>query len=181
MRSSTCLPDPAITAWPHDRADTTGHSDCPARPSDPRTRRRVLRRFAVAALMVLVSSGCGKLTDQTNRSPQPSNVAESAWPSPADYTTIRVARQVMLNALLRQTDWRRRSYGASLAMRTLLTVRLAPGRCATYVGRLYGELWSLLDGYAGEDWRPLIRLVRRDPTVRQACQLPPQRALRATA
>jgi hypothetical protein len=105
----------------------------------------------------------------------------SEWPAPADLTTIQVARQVLFDDLVHETNWRRRSYKASLAMQTLMTIRLAPGRCASYVARLYSELWSLYDGYEGEDWRPLIRLVRHDPTIRQVCQRPAQPPVKVTA
>jgi hypothetical protein len=132
----------------------------------------------VAVLAALIVCGCAGRSDPRTR---PSPRAPSPWPTSADYTTISTARTAMLDLLLRETDWRRRSYGARFAMQTLLTVRVAPGRCAIYVGRLYSELWSLSEGYEGEDWRPLVRLVRDDPTVRTACQPPSGRALSANA
>jgi hypothetical protein len=91
------------------------------------------------------------------------------WPSAADYGTIKVTVGVRDRALLRQTDWRTKALSASLALRTLLTVRVAPGRCAAFVTFLYGNLLDLHEAYPGEDWRPLIRLVRRHPTLRSSC------------
>ena len=59
-----------------------------------------------------------------------------------------------------------------LAARTLLTVRIAAGPCATYVTQLYGNLRDLMDAYPGENWRPLIRLVPRQPSLAHACRNP---------
>jgi hypothetical protein len=83
--------------------------------------------------------------------------------------TIKVAVRVRDRALFQKTDWRTKSLAAALALRTLLTVRMAPGRCATFVTLLYGNLLDLHEAYPGEDWRPLIRLVRRQPTLRGSC------------
>jgi hypothetical protein len=113
---------------------------------------------ALAAPAVLALDGCAGRTKSPAQPARSPPAAASQWPSQADHTTIRVD-QVMLDARLRENDWRRRSNGASLAMRSLLTVRLPPGPCASYVSRLYGELWGLFDDYPGDDWRPLARLV----------------------
>jgi hypothetical protein len=129
----------------------------------------------LVTLTCLGLSACESRTVAPAARVQDATALPSPWPRAADYTTIRIAREVMFHSLLYETDWRRRATGASLGMRTLLTVRLAPGRCAEYVGRLYAELMSLADGYAGEDWRPLVRLVRHDPPVWQACAPPPRR------
>jgi hypothetical protein len=96
----------------------------------------------------------------------------SPWPSAADYQTIKTAIAVRNDALIREPDWRRKSFAALLAARTLLTVRIAEGRCAAYVTELYGNLRDLMDAYPGEDWRPLIRLVRREPPLTEACRQP---------
>jgi hypothetical protein len=94
----------------------------------------------------------------------------SPRPYLADFQTIKVARAVRNGVLFHERDPRRKSYGASLAVQTLLTVRMAPGPCLSYVGRLYGSLLSLVDAYRGEDWRPLIRLVRREPRLASVCR-----------
>jgi hypothetical protein len=117
----------------------------------------------------VLSAGCGAVTQTPpHRTPRP--VASSSWPSAADYQTIKIAAAVRDDALFHQTDWRRKSFAASLALRTLMTVRMAPGRCAEYLTELYGNLRDLLDAYPREDWRPLIQLVRRQPTLAHACQ-----------
>jgi hypothetical protein len=106
--------------------------------------------------------GAGPTVSSTNPPPTP-------WPSAADYVTIKIAVNVRDRALFQRTDWRTKSLSASLALRTLLTVRMAPGRCAAFVTFLYGNLLDLHEAYPGEDWRPLIRLVRRHPTLKTSC------------
>jgi hypothetical protein len=109
--------------------------------------------------------GAGPALSLTGTAPTP----PTPWPSAADYTTIKVAVSVRDRALFQRTDWRTKSLSASLALRTLMTVRMAPGRCAAFVTFLYGNLLDLQEAYPGEDWRPLIRLVRRHPTLESSC------------
>jgi pimeloyl-ACP methyl ester carboxylesterase len=153
------------------------------RARDPRHSRAARRghpgrRTLIPVLAVLVI-GCGA----TSRGPAASSTRQAAptpRPSVADYTTIKIAAAVRDHALFHETDWRRKSYGATLALRTLLTVRVAAGPCATYITDLYGNLRDLLDAYPGEDWRPLLRLVRHQPSLASACHSPqPIRARRA--
>lgn len=94
------------------------------------------------------------------------------WPSAADYATIKTALRVRDDALFHERDWRRKAFAASLAAWTLLTARVAPGPCATYVTELYGTLRDLMDAYAGENWRPLVRFVSSQPTLRSVCVAP---------
>jgi hypothetical protein len=104
--------------------------------------------------------------------PRPQHFAELPWPSAADYRTIKKAVAVRNNALFHQRGWRQKSFEASLAARTLLTVRIEAGPCAAYVTELYGNLRDLMDAHPGEDWRPLVRSVRRQPSLARACKDP---------
>lgn len=136
---------------------------------------RQAQKRAVAAALVLITiavlaAGCGTL-----RNPSAGTVPAARpdpWPSAADYGTIKTAVAVRDQALFHEKDWRRRSFAAMLAARTLLTVRIAPGPCATYVTQLYGNLRDLMDAYPGENWRPLIQLVRREPPPADPCHNP---------
>jgi type IV pilus biogenesis protein CpaD/CtpE len=128
--------------------------------------RRVLL-IAVGALL----AGCGSTT-HTTPTTIPPPAALTRWPSAADYGTIKTAVAARDDALFRQTDWRHRSFLATLAMRTLLTVRVGPGSCAQYVVVLYTTLQSLRDAYAGEDWRPLVQFVHHQPTLASVCRRP---------
>jgi hypothetical protein len=101
--------------------------------------------------------------------------APSQWPDAADYQSIKVAVEVRDHALLREPDWRRKAGMAQTAMLTLQSLRghLLPGTCAAFVKDLYDELWSLSDGYQGEDWRPLVVWVNRHPAFEASCRRPP--------
>ena len=118
----------------------------------------------------MLIGACG--TTYSPPASRPQHAALSPWPSAADYGTIRTALAVRDDALLHQRDWRRKSFAASLAARTLLTVRVAAGTCAAYISELYGSLRDLMDAYPGEDWRPLVRLVRHEPSLARACKHP---------
>jgi hypothetical protein len=111
------------------------------------------------------TTGAGSAPSTTRTPPTP----PTPWPSDADYMTIKVAVGVRDRALFERTDWRTKSLSASLALRRLLTVRMAPGQCAAFVTFLYGNLLDLHEAYPGEDWRPLIRLVRRHATLKSSC------------
>jgi hypothetical protein len=127
--------------------------------------------IALAAL----AGGCG--TTMHRPSDRPARAAPpTAWPSAADYGTIKIAVAVRDDALLHEPDWRRKSFAASLALRTLLTMRIAAGPCASYVTQLYGNLRDLMDAYPREDWHPLVRLVRHEPSLAASCrERPPPR------
>jgi hypothetical protein len=130
-------------------------------------------RFSSAMLIALVALAAGCADKTTNRAatatPPP---VPAPWPRAADYTTIKSAIAARNDALFRWRDWRKRSFAATLAAQTLLTVRIAPGTCAAYVTELYGSLRDLMEAYPGEDWRPLVRLVRRQPALATVCRPP---------
>jgi hypothetical protein len=120
--------------------------------------------------MTILGGACG--TTYRQRAGHHQRVALSPWPSAGDYRTIKTALAVRDDALLHQREWRRKSFAASLAARTLLTVRIGAGTCAAYVTELYGSLRDLMDAYPGEDWRPLVHLVRHEPSLVRACKQP---------
>jgi hypothetical protein len=128
----------------------------------------------VLVTIAVLAAGCGSLQNRPATASRPAG--PGVWPSAADYGTIKTAAAVRDQALLRERDWRRKSFAAMLAARTLLTVRISAGSCATYVTQLFGNLRDLIDAYPGEDWRPLIRLVRHQPSLGQACRDPAGRA-----
>jgi hypothetical protein len=131
------------------------------------------RRSAAALVLIttaVLAAGCGTLGNPSAAPHQA--VRPDPWPSAADYGTIKTAVAVRDQALFHEQDWQHKAFAAMLAARTLLTVRIAAGRCATYVTQLYGNLRDLMDAYAGENWHPLIRLVRRQPPLADACDTP---------
>jgi hypothetical protein len=144
-------------------------------------RGRASANYLLPIALALAASGCGG----TARHHQPVVLVSPAAPDArasnprpdlADYQTIKIARAVRDKALFHEPDPQRKSHGASLALHTLLTVRMAAGPCVRYVGQLYGTLLSLVDAHRGEDWRPLIRIVRREPRLAHVCRPRPQPA-----
>lgn len=133
-------------------------------------RGRQLAAALVLTAIAALTAGCGTLRNPSTASPQA--LRPGPWPSAADYGTITTAVAVRDQALFHEQDWRRKSFAAMLATRTLLTVRIAAGPCATYVTQLYGNLRDLMDAYPGENWRPLIRLVHGQPSLAHACRNP---------
>ena len=128
-------------------------------------------RGALAIAIATLAGGCGTITRSHAVAATPP-VALMPWPSAADYSTIKTALGVRDDALFHESDWRRKAFAASLAARTLLTVRVAPGPCATYVTELYGTLRDLMDAYAGENWRPLVLFVSSQPPLARVCMAP---------
>jgi hypothetical protein len=129
-------------------------------------------RRALPIVLAVIAGGCGTVAQRHPAPAAPQPVVLLPWPSPSDYTTIKIAVAVRDRALFHEADWRRKSFAASLAAQTLLTVRVAPGPCADYVTELYGTLRDVMDAYAGENWRPLVRVVRRQPTLASVCLAP---------
>ena len=59
-----------------------------------------------------------------------------------------------------------RSFAAYMGLSGLITLQpVKPGRCAIAVSYLYDNLLDLHDAYSGEDWRPLRRLIRKQPPL----------------
>ena len=140
------------------------------RYADRHTHRRQLAAALVLTTIAALAAGCGTLRNPSAGSHQA--VRPDPWPTAADYGTIKTAAAVRDQALFLEQDWRRKSFAAMLAARTLLTVKVAAGPCATYVTQLYGNLRDLMDAYPGENWRPLIRLLHRQPSLAHACRNP---------
>ncbi len=155
------------------------------RRCDRASRSLLSGLIAFAALVIVLTVvGCGgtsRSAGSPGQDPQRGAaalfVAPSQWPDAADYQTIEVAVGVRDQALLRESDWRRKAGLATGAMLTLMSLRghMLPGTCATFVNGLYDELLSLSDGYRGEDWRPLVVWVRQHPTFEASCRRPPSR------
>jgi len=138
-----------------------------------RTAAQCLTALGLAVTLAAALAACGGSARVSHHAvahaPPP---PPEQQPSADDYSTIKIASGLRDDALFRRHDWRVKSYAATLALRTLLTVRLAAGPCATYVAELYGNLRDLADAYRGEDWRPLVRVVRQQPRFKDACASP---------
>ena len=134
-----------------------------------------MRRGSLIALGLLMIA-CGASAQPAVVGAAPAVLARagslSAWPTRADYQTIKTAVAARNHLLFHVNNWSEKAYGARLALETLLTVRLRAGSCASYVGELVGNLRDLSEAYPGEKWGPLIRTVRREPPLAHACRRP---------
>lgn len=134
-----------------------------------------MRRLSLIGLSVLaVGMGAAVSLPPTGRARTilARAAAVRVWPSPADYTTIKTAAAVRDHSLFHERNWRRKAFGARLALDTLATIRLKPGSCASFVAELIGNLEDLANAYQGENWSPLKRTVREEPSVARACRRP---------
>ena len=96
----------------------------------------------------------------------------------AEWAIVKNAARLRTMALARGRTAEYRSFAARLGLEELLTLpRVGRGRCAIAVSYLYDNLLDLHDAYPGEDWRPLRRLIRKQPPL-SVCA--PKRARRAT-
>ncbi len=135
--------------------------------------------FLLVAALVLIGCGQQRSTRATvlvaNRPSLPGR-----YPSAADYNTLRSARGQVHRALS-ERDWRRQQYAAYLGIAVLMTVHpLESGRCREFIAHTYDELLSLHDNYRGENWAPLVAVVRHDPPV-TVCRAPPRPKVSLTA
>lgn len=128
--------------------------------------------LVMSTVAVLALTACA--TRQIERAAQPRPdppSAPSQTPSLADYNTLRSARTQLYQALA-ERDWRRQRFAAYLGLTVLTTMHpLQPGRCADFIASTYDELLSLHDNYRGENWAPLVTIVRRDPPM-TVCRTP---------
>ncbi len=80
--------------------------------------------------------------------------------------TVKNAVRLRAMALARGRSAYYRAFTAYLGLSGL--TRLHPirhGRCANAVSYLYDNLLDLAHAYPGEDWRPLRRLIRKQPSL----------------
>jgi hypothetical protein len=136
--------------------------------------------LVVSASAVVALSACGQQHSNPAAAPAPPTVP-GKYPTLADYNTLRSARAMVNQALFVERDWRRQAFAAYLGLNVMMTMHpLQPGPCFDFVSRTYNELLSLHDNYRGEDWGPLVAMVRRDPPV-TVCRATPPLKLSAIA
>ena len=84
----------------------------------------------------------------------------------ADWTTVQNAVRLRAMALSPGRTALYRAFAADMALRGLTTLRpVLPGRCAVAVSYLYDNLLDLYHAYPGEDWRPLRRVTKKQPSL----------------
>jgi hypothetical protein len=126
------------------------------------------RIWAIEVMMVMLApTGTSR---QTKRSQPPHHTTPHASrPSrldAADWTTVQNVVRLHTMALAPGRTALYRSFAAYMGLTALLNLHpVRPGRCATAVSYLYDNLLDLHDAYPGEDWRPLRRLIRKQPPL----------------
>jgi hypothetical protein len=84
----------------------------------------------------------------------------------ADWATLQNAIRLRTMALAPGRTALYRSFAAYMGLNGLTSLHpVGPGRCATAVSYLYDNLLDLHHALPGEDWRPLRRLIRKQPSL----------------
>lgn len=141
----------------------------------PRRRRAIAIGLttigaAVALTVIIVMlaiTGTSRAT--TPSQPRPNTVAHARRTSrlgAADWATLQSVVRMRTLALAPGRTARYRAFAAYMGLSALISLHpVRPGRCATAVSYLYDNLLDLHDAYPGEDWRPLRRLIRKQPSL----------------
>jgi hypothetical protein len=128
-----------------------------------------LAAVAVIAVVTVVLWRTGESRSTTHNKPIPQPVAyvpRGSRLDAADWATLQHVVQMRTMALAPGRTALYRSFAAYMGLSGLLELHpVRPGRCATAVSYLYDNLLDLHDAFAGEDWRPLRRLIRTQPPL----------------
>src|SRR5581483_321198 len=124
---------------------------------------------ASAAIFVLVGTEASA-AGAGNPSPAASAArARSFRLGAADWVIVKNAVRLRRLALAPGRSAFYRSFAAELGLSGLTTLHpIRRGRCAIAISYLYDNLLDLAHAYPGEDWQPLRRLVRKQPSL-QVC------------
>lgn len=127
-------------------------------------------RWLILVLAVLTLTAVGGCGSQTRSPSSAVPTPLSQWPSDADYATLASARATVRQALT-ERDWRRKAGAAYYGLLAMMTLHaMEPGPCASLVTHTYAELMDLRDAYRGEDWSPMVAVVRSDPSLASRCR-----------
>jgi hypothetical protein len=141
----------------------------------PRLRRAIgigLTALGVAAALtvtIVMLALTGTSPPTTRRQPPRDTVAytpRTPHLDAADWVILENAIRLRAMALAPGRTALYRSFAAYMGLSALSTLHpVLPGRCATAVSYLYDNLLDLHHAYPGEDWRPLRRLIRTQPSL----------------
>ena len=154
----------------------TSNTATPVRSIAPRLRRAIaigvtaLGAAVALTVIILILAPPGTSRPTTGSQPPRHTVAHAPRPSrldAADWATVQNVVRLRTMALAPRRTAAYRSFAAYMGLTALLNLHpVRPGRCATAVSYLYDNLLDLHDAYPGEDWRPLRRLIRTQPSPR---------------
>jgi hypothetical protein len=150
----------------------TSRPDAAVKSTAPRLRSATgigLTALAVAVAVIamiatLASTAASRPTtqwrDTAAHTGRPSRLDAAGW------ATVQSVVRLRAMALVPGRTARYRSFAASMGLSGLMSLHpIRPGRCATAISYLYDNLLDLHDAYPGEDWRPLQRLIRKQPPL----------------
>ena len=152
-------------------------SSTPAAVKSIARRLRRAIRIGVTALaatlaltvMIVTLAPTGASRPTTHSQPRHDTLRHAARTSrlnAADWITLKNAIRLRTMALAPGRTALYRSFAAYMGLSGLMSLHpILPGRCATAVSYLYDNLLDLHDAYPGEDWRPLRRLIRKQPPL----------------
>ena len=84
----------------------------------------------------------------------------------ADRTVVQNAVRLRAMALSPGRTALYRAFAAGMALRGLITLHpVLPGPCAVAISYLYDNLLDLHNAYPKEDWRPLRRFTKKQPSL----------------
>jgi hypothetical protein len=151
---------------------STNPAGRPVAPRLPRATRIGLTALGAAVALtvtIVIVAPTGTSRPTTPSQPPRTTVAHAPRPSrldAADWTTVQNVVRLRTMALAPGRTALYRSFAAYMGLTALLGLHpVRPGRCATAVSYLYDNLLDLHDAYPGEDWRPLRRLIRKQPPL----------------
>lgn len=154
--------------------------DTPSTSTADRSIAPRLRRATRIGLTALGAAAALTVTIVTLALPSTSRPAPPSQPRPntithahrrsrldaADWTTVQNVVRLRTMALTPDRTAYYRSFAAYMGLTALLRLHpVRPGRCATAVSYVYDNLLDLHDAYPGEDWRPLRRLIHKQPPL----------------
>jgi hypothetical protein len=121
------------------------------------------------AVMIAMLALTGASRQATRSQPSRNTVAYTPRTSrldAADWATVQNVVRLRAMALAPRRTTMYRSFAAYMGLSALISVHpVLTGRCAIAVSYLYDNLLDLHDAHPGEDWRPLRRLIRKQPPV----------------
>jgi hypothetical protein len=116
---------------------------------------------------MLAPAGASRPTTPSQPPPHPAARApRQSRLDAADWATVHNVVRLRTMALAPGRTATYRSFAAYMGLTALLHLHpVRPGRCAIAISYLYDNLLDLHNAYAGENWRPLRRLIRTQPLL----------------
>ena len=124
----------------------------------------------ITVIVVILMPGASRTRPRTTHDPRAPLIVAYLRPTyqlqAADWTVVQNVVRLRAMALSPGRTALYREFAAGMALRGLTTLHpVLPGRCAVAVSYLYDNLLDLHAAYQGEDWQPLRRLTKKQPSL----------------